>query len=54
MIFTRCIQHFPSYKIPARVFALKEFPLNASDKVDKPALSILIQEELRKNPKAGQ
>jgi len=53
-VFNRCRQYFPSYKVPSRVFTLKEFPLNASDKVDKQALSILIQENLRNNPKAGQ
>lgn len=53
-VFTHCRRNLPSYKIPGRIFLLKDFPLNASGKVDKPALTILIQEEIRKNPKAGQ
>jgi long-chain acyl-CoA synthetase len=53
-ILNRCRQQLPSYKIPGRFFFVREFPLNASDKVDKPALVATIQEELRKNTRAGQ
>lgn len=52
-VFLACRQHFPSYKVPARLFFVREFPLNASDKVDKPALSITIQEEIQRDPRAG-
>ncbi|MFA6332770.1 MAG: AMP-binding protein, partial [Methanoregula sp.] len=54
MIVTRCRQHLPSYKVPCRLFFVREFPLNASDKVDKPALTMTIQEELKSDPRAGQ
>jgi acyl-CoA synthetase (AMP-forming)/AMP-acid ligase II len=53
IIEKRCRQQLPSYKIPQRLFFVRDFPLNASDKVDKPALSISIQDEIRKDPKAG-
>jgi acyl-CoA synthetase (AMP-forming)/AMP-acid ligase II len=53
MIETRCRQQLPSYKVPRRLFFVREFQLNASDKVDKPALSISIQEEIRRDPWAG-
>ena len=54
IIVTRCRQHLPSYKVPCRLFFVREFPLNASDKVDKPALTMTIQEELKSDPRAGQ
>jgi long-chain acyl-CoA synthetase len=53
-ILNRCRQQLPSYKVPARIFAVREFPLNASEKVDKLALTASIQEELKKNSRAGQ
>jgi len=37
-ILARCMQHLPSYKTPATVYFVREFPLNASNKVDKQAL----------------
>jgi len=37
-ILARCTQHLPSYKIPTAVYFVREFPLNASNKVDKQAL----------------
>jgi len=54
VILTRCKHHLPGYKVPTRVFLVKEFPLNASEKVDKPALVLYVEEELKKNDKAGQ
>ena len=53
-ILNRCRQQMPSYKVPGRIFFVRDFPLNASDKVDKPALTASIQEELKKNNRAGQ
>lgn len=41
-ILTRCTQHLPSYKIPKAIFFVREFPLNASDKVDRPAIMVSI------------
>jgi|BioPla2DNA2_1021312.scaffolds.fasta_scaffold44921_2 long-chain acyl-CoA synthetase len=37
-ILARCTQHLPSYKVPTAVYFVREFPLNASNKVDKQAL----------------
>jgi acyl-CoA synthetase (AMP-forming)/AMP-acid ligase II len=54
VILARCKHHLPGYKVPTRVFLVKEFPLNASEKVDKPALILYVEEELKKNDKAGQ
>ncbi|MEI7856145.1 MAG: AMP-binding protein [Methanomicrobiales archaeon] len=53
-ILNRCRQQLPTYKVPGRLFFVREFPLNASDKVDKPALIKYIGEELNKNCRAGQ
>jgi long-chain acyl-CoA synthetase len=53
-ILNQCRQQLPSYKVPGRFFFIREFPLNASDKVDKAALIATIQDELRKNNRAGQ
>jgi len=53
-ILNRCRQHLPSYKVPARLFFVREFPLNASDKVDRLALTVAVQEELAKSTRAGQ
>ena len=41
-ILTRCTQHLPSYKIPTAIYFVREFPLNASDKVDRPAIAAFI------------
>jgi acyl-CoA synthetase (AMP-forming)/AMP-acid ligase II len=48
-ILTRCTQQLPSYKVPTAVYFVREFPLNASDKVDKTALAAYIQAERVKN-----
>jgi long-chain acyl-CoA synthetase len=48
-ILSRCTQHFPSYKVPKEVYCVREFPLNASNKVDKPALAAQIQSDRIKN-----
>jgi long-chain acyl-CoA synthetase len=37
-ILTRCTHHLPSYKIPTAIYFVREFPLNASNKVDRPAI----------------
>ncbi|MEI6293416.1 MAG: AMP-binding protein [Methanomicrobiales archaeon] len=47
-IHIRCKQNLPSYKVPKMVYFVREFPLNASDKVDKQALSASIVNELGK------
>jgi long-chain acyl-CoA synthetase len=54
LILNRCRQQLPSYKVPGRIFFVREFLLNASGKVDKPALTAYIREELRKNSQAGR
>jgi acyl-CoA synthetase (AMP-forming)/AMP-acid ligase II len=41
-ILTRCTQHLPSYKIPTAIYFVREFPLNASNKVDRPAIMAFI------------
>jgi len=53
-ILNWCRQHLPSYKVPARLFFVREFPLNASNKVDRLALTVTVQEELAKSTRAGQ
>ncbi|ABD42798.1 AMP-dependent synthetase and ligase [Methanospirillum hungatei JF-1] len=42
-ILTRCTQHLPSYKIPKQIFFIQEFPLNASNKVDKKTLAAILE-----------
>jgi len=42
----QCTQHLPSYKIPTAVCFVSEFPLSASNKVDKQALTKYISSEL--------
>ena len=37
-ILARCTQHLPSYKIPTTIYFVREFPLNASNKVDRLAI----------------
>jgi len=37
-ILTRCTQHLPSYKIPTAIYFVQDFPLNASNKVDRQAI----------------
>jgi len=41
-ILTRCKQHLPSYKIPTAIHFVEEFPLNASNKVDRQAITASI------------
>jgi len=48
-ILTLCTQQLPSYKVPNEVYFVREFPLNASDKVDKPALAVHILADRMKN-----
>ncbi len=42
-ILTRCTQHLPSYKNPKQIFFIQEFPLNASNKVDKKTLAAILE-----------
>ncbi|MGP8254921.1 MAG: class I adenylate-forming enzyme family protein [Methanoregula sp.] len=44
-ILTQCRQHLPSYKVPRSLYFIKEFPLNASDKVDKQAIAASLRSE---------
>ncbi|MGA9086263.1 MAG: class I adenylate-forming enzyme family protein, partial [Methanoregula sp.] len=44
-ILTQCRQHLPSYKVPRSLYFVKEFPLNASDKVDKQAIAASLRSE---------
>jgi long-chain acyl-CoA synthetase len=53
MIERRCRQQLPSYKVPTRILFVREFPLNASNKVDKLVLSNSIQEKLKRDLQAG-
>ncbi|HQD27003.1 MAG TPA: class I adenylate-forming enzyme family protein [Methanoculleus thermophilus] len=46
-ILAQCTQHLPSYKVPRAVYFVREFPLNASNKVDRQALVAEIEEKRR-------
>jgi acyl-CoA synthetase (AMP-forming)/AMP-acid ligase II len=49
-ILMQCTQHLPSYKVPRAIYFVKDFPLNASDKVDKQAIAAsLLSERERKD-----
>ncbi len=47
-ILIRCKQHLPSYKIPTAVYFVHEFPLNASNKIDRQAIAASIVAEKKK------
>jgi acyl-CoA synthetase (AMP-forming)/AMP-acid ligase II len=53
-IFLRCRSQLPTYKVPGRIFFIREFPLNASDKVDRSALTAYLREELKETSRADQ
>ena len=38
MIMRECNKQFPSYKIPKFLHFIREFPLNASNKIDRQAI----------------
>jgi len=45
-ILMQCRQHLPSYKVPRSLYFVKEFPLNASDKVDRQAIAASLHADL--------
>ncbi len=47
-ILRQCTQYLPSYKIPTTIYFIREFPLNASNKVDKPMIAASIIARLGK------
>lgn len=51
-ILLQCKQQLPSYKVPVEVFFVREYSLNASGKVDRPALATQIQLMRMKNREA--
>lgn len=42
-ILARCTQYLPSYKVPTAIYFVQEFPLNASNKIDRQALIVEIE-----------
>ena len=46
-ILTQCRQHLPSYKVPRSLYFVKEFPLNASDKVDRQVIAASLRSGLK-------
>jgi len=52
-IHQHCTKHLPSYKVPTAIHFVKEFPLNASDKVDKQAITASLLSSKQKKEEGG-
>ena len=46
-ILAECRRNLPTYKIPKSIIFVQEFPLNASNKIDKLTLAASIAEKLK-------
>ena len=40
-------EHLPHYMVPSQIICIPEFPLNKSEKIDRPALAERLKQEIR-------